>query len=404
MGEQTKNLLIGIFVLAATFLLIAMVFFLKPSIGDMKKTLHARFSNINQITVGTRLLYAGKPIGEVVSIQLIDDSEKQPTDILGRRYVYELTIKYDSHYDVYTTDQVSVQTSGLLGEKSIAVNPIKPKKGIKPQLIGSQSVYANSVDPIENTFEEVSELANNIQRAVNHVDEWFLENANSLSLAVKSFDEMMKESKKTFLEINQNNVIGHTHELVASLKNNSREVQVALEQMRDDQVFENVGKISDSLARTSTNVEEITNQVAIGKGSIGKLVNSDDFYIQISSFMGKIDTMMNDINHYGVLFNLNKKWQRERTAKAALLNSLSTPSEFKDYFEREIDTVSTSMERISMLINKAKEQNKESKLFNNGKFKKEFRNLIGRVDALYDELKLYNESIANDIKEEGCAN
>ncbi len=63
MGEQQKNMLIGIFVLAACATIISIVLFLRPTVGDGKKTLYVRFSNINKITVGTRVTYAGKPVG-----------------------------------------------------------------------------------------------------------------------------------------------------------------------------------------------------------------------------------------------------------------------------------------------------------------------------------------------------
>ena len=49
MGEQTKNMLIGGFVIASCITIIWLILFLKPSVGDNKQTLYVRFSNINQI-------------------------------------------------------------------------------------------------------------------------------------------------------------------------------------------------------------------------------------------------------------------------------------------------------------------------------------------------------------------
>ena len=54
MREQTKNMLIGVFILTACFLIVSIIMFLKPTVGDGKKTLYVRFSNINKINVGQR--------------------------------------------------------------------------------------------------------------------------------------------------------------------------------------------------------------------------------------------------------------------------------------------------------------------------------------------------------------
>ena len=61
-----------------------------------------------------------------------------------------------------------------------------------------------------------------------------------------------------------------------------------------------------------------------------------------------MDTMMNDVNHYGVLFHLNKSWQRTRVKRISEMNALETPDSFKNYFQKEVDQINTSMARLSM--------------------------------------------------------
>jgi phospholipid/cholesterol/gamma-HCH transport system substrate-binding protein len=129
MGEKTKNLMIGIFVLSACALIIWFIMFLKPSVGDGKKTYYIRFSNINKINVGSRVTFAGKPVGEVVEIREIYQARDHATaDKLDRIYFFELVLKVDSTVNIYDTDEVALQTSGLLGERSVAIIP-SPKKG-----------------------------------------------------------------------------------------------------------------------------------------------------------------------------------------------------------------------------------------------------------------------------------
>src|SRR5690349_15413627 len=136
MGERTKNMLIGIFVIVACALIIWIIMFLKPSVGDGKQILYVRFSDINKIPVGTRVIFAGKPVGEVVGIEAIPEARVKPSiDMIGHLYYYQLELKLDSHIKVYDTDEITVQTSGLLGEKSIAIIPKMVPKGVVPQLL-----------------------------------------------------------------------------------------------------------------------------------------------------------------------------------------------------------------------------------------------------------------------------
>ena len=88
MSDKLKNILIGIFTLMAIGITIAIILFLQPSIGDGKKTLKVRFSNVAGINIGTRVSFAGKPIGEVIKIEEVENARDLPTDGLGRIYYY----------------------------------------------------------------------------------------------------------------------------------------------------------------------------------------------------------------------------------------------------------------------------------------------------------------------------
>ena len=143
MIDYMKNMLIGLFVIVACGLVVGIILFLEPSVGDGKQTLVVRFSNINGLSLGTRVMFAGKPVGEVIEIQQIPHARDQPTDELGQVYFYQLILKLDSSVRMYNTDEITVQTSGLLGEKSIAIIPRSPPKGVKPTLITSKTpIYA----------------------------------------------------------------------------------------------------------------------------------------------------------------------------------------------------------------------------------------------------------------------
>ncbi len=393
MGEQTKNMLVGFFILAACALTVSLILFLKPSVGDAKKTYVIRFSNINKIGVGTQVLFAGKPVGEVVAVDEIYDARKQPTDSLGRMYFYQLVIKVDSSVSIYNTDEISLQTSGLLGERSVAIIPKAPPKGVTPKLITNQPIYASSVDPIENAFTQLSSLADEMKSSFKTFNEWLEKNQDNLSETVANFKDALHQVDVAITDFNRLGIMQDVSKGVKSFGSVLDQVHATIDNMTNDGVFTNFATTMRHISSASANVDVITNDLATGTGTLGKLIKNDDMYLRFTAILSKVDTLMNDVNHYGVLFHLNKAWQRQRLQQASLLTSLDTPEAFKDFFEKQIDDVNMAMARLSMLIEKAKARPEGEDVLTEEGFRDDFAQLLRDVDGLSDNLRLYNQQL-----------
>lgn len=394
MIDYMKNMLIGLFVVVACALIVGIILFLEPSVGDGKETIVVRFSNINGLSLGTRVMFAGKPVGEVVAIEQIKQAREQPTDELGQVYFYQLILNVDSSVHVYNTDEITVQTSGLLGEKSIAIIPRSPPKGVKPTLItASTPVYAESVDPLESAFNELSQLSDKVEETLDKVIAWIDQNGQELGSAIQSFDDAMYETSIVLAQVNKSNLIGEVKSGIQNFSAAMRDVHYAFDQMNDDDVFNNLGITMRNARNASYAFEHVMDNVAQGRGTVGKLFVDDDTYLRLTAILSKLDTMMNDVNHYGFLFNLNKEWQRTRIKQATILNALNTPQNFRDYFNKEVDLINTSMSRLSMLVDRVENNPEREKIFETNAFQRDFAELMRRSQALYDNLKLYNEQL-----------
>ena len=379
MGDQIKNMLVGLLMIAACAFTISLILFLKPSVGDGKKSYTLRFSNINGIGDGTRVMFAGKPVGEVVSVEEVVQARKQPSDTTGRIYFYQLVIKVDSSVTIYNTDSVGIQTSGLLGEKSIAIIPKAPMKGITPKAVGKEFIYAQSTDPIENAFTELSNLATEMEGTFKYLNDWLSKNGNSLAGAIESFKNTMDEADKALTTVNETEIIQAAKKGICNFSLAMDRIQTSLKEMQEGHLVDNANKIMRNISE--------------GKGTLGRLISTDDMYLQLSSILSKGNTLMNDVNHYGILFHLNKTWQRQRLQKINFINSLDSPSSFKNYFENEVNEINMAMSRLSMVIEKAETSENKKKIFQDKQFTKDFAELLREVDQLSDNLKLYNEQL-----------
>lgn len=397
-------MLIGLFVVMACGLIIGMILFVEPSIGDNKQTLFIRFSNINGINIGTRVTFAGKPIGEIVAINTIPNARNQPTDELGQLYYYQLTAHIDSHIKVYTTDNISIQTTGLLGERSVVIMPKYPPQGTQPKLATMQTpLYGNSVDTIESAFHEIGSLSDKVGDVIDNINTWIDENGVAIGDAVRSFDRAMDELGTTLTSVNQQGIVSDVQTTLTSFTSTSESINQAFTTLNDSDTFENAAATVAQLKTSSVYLDNILKDINSGRGTVGKLINYDDFYLKLMSIFSKVDTTMNDINHYGILFNMNKQWQKTREKRANMLSALKTPQEFKEYFETEIDQINTAMTRLSILIEKAEQTPEKQQILKSTLFKKDFADLLRRSIELTDSIKMYNQELNESASQGSCS-
>ncbi len=395
MKEYIKNTLIGLFVILAAVLIVWMILFLKPSVGDNKQILYVRFSDVNKLPLGTRVTLAGKPIGELVAIEPIPEARSKPSsDLLGHLYYYQLKLAIDSHIKVYDTDEIAVQTSGLLGEKSIAIIPKPAPAGIIPQLLTrNQAVYAKSVDQLERIVSEFTDLSCNMQQAFREVTRWVQKNGEDVATAVRSTSYAMDEVSCAVHSINELKIPEQMQNTLQNFSHTLCDIQDAMRELEDADTFVNAGIMVKNFKHASCSIAEVSQDIANGRGTLGRLLKGDDLYLHFNAILSKMDTLMNDVNHYGILFHLNKSWQRQRLQRIVALNDIDTGAGFKDYFEDEVDNINTAMERISMLIDKMQTTPDRDQILYDPRFRKDFAELLRQADELSENLKLYNQQL-----------
>ena len=174
----------------------------------------------------------------------------------------------------------------------------------------------------------------------------------------------------------------------------------------DDQILQKIAFLAEHLdeaarsfnldgAAALRNLNQVTKDISTGKGTIGRLLAREDFYLHLTSLITKAETLMNDINHYGILFQYDKTWQRSRTKRANFLKALETPKEFRAYFDGEIDAITTSLGRLNELLDRAENADEKTRIAESENFKKQFAALLRSAQSLTDSIKLYNESLVN---------
>jgi len=387
MADQAKNILIGIFVIAACAIVIFVLLFLHPTVGDQGQIVHVRFADIDKVNLGTRVTYGGKPVGEVIAInQIQEPPSKVREGVNGFVYLYELDLRVDSHVKIYNTDEILLRTSGLLGERSIEITPHPLKKDEKLELVNKKILYANESGSVEETLRELKDLADKFERALTPIE----------TLATDL------NEKKVMEKINQTMI--HLRNITDALDNPKQwtETLANLHTFSQNAIksWEKVDGSIEKLDRSLNNLQLVTSEIQGGRGTVGKIVMNDDLYLRLTSILSKGETLFDDINHYGLLFQTDKGWQRLRARRANLLYKLSSPQEFRNYFNDELDQITTSLSRISVVLDEAECCDQYEDFMEDTEFRKVFAELIRRVKVMEESLKIYNQQLVDrDVRQ-----
>jgi len=444
MTEQGKTILIGAFILIACLAMMGILLFLRPSVGDNEKRLLVCFTSIEKVQIGTRVTFAGKPVGEVMAIKEIYDARSQPTDRAGHVCFYELELAIDSHTVVYDTDEILIHTTGLLGERTIAIIPKAVKKGQPSYPVTDQVLYGKSGDAVDEIINQVNSIGTKANEMMDAVTKMINKNEPDLNAMIKNVSGAANSLKQNLDFAKEINLIGTLKDTGTNVSSASTILSSTLHQVNENGTINNISIVSDNLAQITTtinkkdvldqtltnlqvfseeaaglrgkvattfdrinlaipdinatfkNTKEITCQlnraIEYGQGTIGKLINSEEFYARLIALLGKADTLMSDINNYGMLFHQNKTWQRERLKRITRMYSLCTPEDFRRYFEEEINKINVSIGRVAQSVRCAEEKNRCHPHFDR-QFYNQYSQLLNRLDDVEEVLKLYQQEL-----------
>ncbi len=389
MADQFKNLMIAVFVLAALAIVAFLLIFLHPYKGNEGQIVRVRFTDIDKINDGTQVTYGGRAVGEVIQIIPLGEADEPRIRHEGSIYTYELVLRLDSGVHIYNTDDISLRTSGLLGEKTVAITPLPAQPGQKLARVNEQILYAHAVGSVEQTFKEFKEVAD-------------------------KFDLVLDDVHAILTDVRQKRLV----DKVENILQNIEEITDALNQPdRIDEIIANVHEVSKRAVASWDTVDEVLNKFSVvgsnaikmteecqgiftrlekGEGTLGKLFSDEEFYLRMTSIMNKVEVVADDINHYGLFYHLDKGWQRLRARRMNLLMTLRTPQEFRNYFNEEIDRITTSLSRVSNLVGTT-EGCYPMALIDNPCFKKVFAELLRRVEGLEESLKMYNQQLVDPL-------
>jgi phospholipid/cholesterol/gamma-HCH transport system substrate-binding protein len=235
---QWSQLRVGALVLAATAVLVVLIFLMSGSTGGVfakKVALRCYFQNAAGVKNGAPVTLEGVTIGNVIRVHVVPDRNPTPVEVtmqVGREYLRDL------HVD----STASIAQAGVLGDSYVDID----------------STSASGPPP-ENNAELRTSGSPSIQDVIR--------------TSQVSIEEIQSLTKKV-------------ETLVDSL--NSKR-GVAGQFINDPVMAKKFVTITDDL-------QSITSSIAQGKGSIGKLINDDTLYTRANAAVDNLNKISSDLN------------------------------------------------------------------------------------------------------------
>lgn len=311
---MTNEIKVGIFVVCV----IAAFFALVYEIGDLNLTkkdtysITMVFTTVEGLKPGSQLELAGVQVGSVRDIDLNRDY----TAVVTADIFEDVRIPIDS--------TASIATKGILGDKIIVVRPGMSKNTLQPE----GNLARTSIPPsLDSLLEQLGQIAGNLSELSASLNAT-LGDQETVGSILANFQRLSEDSAALVAENREDitALVSNMRDVSASLVVISRNFTSTSDDLRDitgtvrsgegtigklvydDRVYdslqeslESLQKLTSSIQEESTislllsdptlyynlvaisdNVKVVTDNLAAGRGSLGKLMNDDELYTNLN--------------------------------------------------------------------------------------------------------------------------
>jgi|TARA_B110000238_G_scaffold155949_1_gene168644 phospholipid/cholesterol/gamma-HCH transport system substrate-binding protein len=318
MKRLSKEFLTGFIFILTIILIIYGIKFLKGlNVFESEKTYYSIYDDIDGLQIGSSVNLNGFNIGTVSNIQLISLNN----NLLVSLNINKLdSIPSNSVFKIVNQDLMGTKGVSLVFGKSLEFAQVGDT--IKSSIENSLQDEVNAqILPLKNKAEE---LIGSVDSLLTIVSAVLNKNTReNLSNSLKSLDLTFSLMSKTMIKVDS--LIYKNDNRLTSILTNIESITSTINSNNSNikNVMENVSSISDSLAKSDilslvNNLNEITNNIARGKGSLAKLINDDNFYDNLEKSSKEMNLLIEDIKNnpsryvnFSILGGSKKSYQKK---------------------------------------------------------------------------------------------
>jgi len=235
---QWSQLRVGALVLAATAVLIVLIFLMSGSTGGFtrKLALRAYFENAAGLKDGAPVTLEGVTIGNVIHVRVVPNRNPTPVEVtmqVGHKYLH----------DLHTDSTASIAQAGVLGDSYVDLS----------------SAHATGPAPA-NDAELRPTGSPSIQDVIRHSNDSIIQLQKDLLPKLETLIDTLNSKRGTAGQLINDPTLGN------------------------------------KITQIATDLQTVTGAIANGKGSLGKLVNDDSLYDRASDAVDRLDRITKDLD------------------------------------------------------------------------------------------------------------
>ena len=275
-------------ILGISLFIFGFSFLKRSSIFENNKIVHTIYDEVEGLVVGAKVTINGLVIGNVSMIDFLPGSTK----IL-------VSMRIDKDLNFSPNSKAVFYEAGLIGGKAISIEPVFDSKNI----IKSNDTIASDVKPglTELINRQIAPLQEKIESMLTSVDSLFSGVSNVLNY------ETQNNLKNTLENLSQsvNNINKSSESLIEVIDENRSALNMSFKNVAN--ASKNINELTDSLSKinfTNTfnklseslnNINIILSKVENGEGTLGKFINSEELYQNLSHSSKELEELLSDL-------------------------------------------------------------------------------------------------------------
>ena len=275
-------------ILGISLFIFGFSFLKRSSIFENNKIVHTIYDEVEGLVVGAKVTINGLVIGNVSMIDFLPGSTK----IL-------VSMRIDKDLNFSPNSKAVFYEAGLIGGKAISIEPVFDSKNT----IKNNDTIASDVKPglTELINRQIAPLQEKIESMLTSVDSLFSGISNVLNY------ETQNNLKNTLENLSQsvNNINKSSESLIEVIDENRSALNISFKNAAN--ATKNINELTDSLSKidfTNTfnklseslnNINTILSKVENGEGTLGKFINSEELYQNLSQSSKELEELLSDL-------------------------------------------------------------------------------------------------------------
>jgi phospholipid/cholesterol/gamma-HCH transport system substrate-binding protein len=288
----TREIKTAILVIASILLFIWGYSFLKGrDLFNSYKTFYVEYENVEGLTSSAPVTLNGLNIGKVNSIKINETTGK---------LLVELQIKTD--FPISKSSIASIYEPGFIAGKQIAIHPNFEDKSLAEDgdilsgnvILGLTASVSEKLVPIQEKIEKLMQSADTLLLGINNVFD--KKGQENLKISLAELSKTMEQFHKASLSVNT--LLDENKTQIKGVVTNFNHISGNFSKISDSLSKADLGKTVKNLNTTLAKVNGIMSGLESGKGTMGKMLNDDALYSNLSKTSKELELLLQDVRLY----------------------------------------------------------------------------------------------------------